>query len=111
MGQTPMAYCQKQSFAERVKKLQLVTDAFVSVGHTENTDRVIMMLVEEAKKEQLNIWWDKGGQEDGPGIRPGEPWTSEIEKAMKKCKICVVMLTKKWLNSKCVMIPIIASKI
>ena len=53
MGQTPMSYCQKQSFAERVKKLQLVTDAFVSVGHTDNTDRVIAMLVDEAKKTGL----------------------------------------------------------
>eukprot|EP00038_Savillea_parva_P005391 m.153156 g.153156 ORF g.153156 m.153156 type:complete len:1368 (-) comp11709_c0_seq1:4205-8308(-) len=99
-GSTPMSYCQNHAFADHVKKLQLVTDAFLSVGHTGHTDRIIQILVEEAKKEQLKLWWDKGGQEDGPGIRPGEPWTSEIEKAMKKCKVCVVILTKKWVNSK-----------
>lgn len=99
-GSTPMAYCRNPAFAECIKKLQLVTDAFVSVGHTAQTDRVIAMLVEKAKDEQLKLWWDKGGQDDGPGIRPGEPWTAEIEKAMKKCKICIVILTKKWISSK-----------
>eukprot|EP00038_Savillea_parva_P026119 m.51549 g.51549 ORF g.51549 m.51549 type:complete len:1340 (+) comp7317_c0_seq1:341-4360(+) len=99
-GKIPRAYSQKSSFVEEVKKLQLETDAFVSVGHTLATDKAITLLVDEARKVHLQLWWDKGGKAaSGLGIRPGEPWTAEIDKAMKKCKICIVVLTKKWLDS------------
>mmetsp|Transcript_7081 Transcript_7081/g.18163 ORF Transcript_7081/g.18163 Transcript_7081/m.18163 type:complete len:1087 (+) Transcript_7081:3-3263(+) len=98
-GLTPLAHCKDLTFVDKIKKVVLVADAFVSVGHTVHADHVITLLVEEAKKTGLTLWWDKGAQGHGRGIRPGEPWTSEIENAMKRCKVLVVILTKKWINS------------
>lgn len=105
-GKIPQAYCQSSSFVPTIRALQLEIDAFVSVGHTEATDAAVVCLMQGAKKAELQFWWDKGNAEKGPGIRPGEPWTAEIEGAMKKCKICVVILTKKWLSSVYVVAPI-----
>jgi len=100
MDKHPRAYIQTPFFLQQIKSLQRETDAFVSLGHSESVDPIASILVEEAKKQSLDFWWDNGCKAAGPGIREGEPWQNEIDMAMRNSKVCVVILTKKWAGSR-----------
>jgi ribokinase len=97
-GLTPIDLCKSPTFAAKLERLGLKNDAFISIGHTTETDQVVTTMANMLQKMQTVVWWDKN-LKGKRNIAPGESWTKEITQAMRHSKTCVVVLTKKWLDS------------
>lgn len=107
-GLTALDYAQDPDIKRKMRFAGISHDAFISLGHTPETDEAVRSLVNELNELNISVWWDKGeyagDQADDTGdlengIRQGMAWTEEIESAMRHSKTCIVILTKKWLAS------------
>lgn len=93
---TAVDYCPDHNFARRLEQLGLVSDTFISVGHTQKTDDCTRTIAETLEQKGATVWWDKNPKR---GIQSGSSWTGEISRAMKHTKTAIIMLTKKWIAS------------
>lgn len=57
-----------------------MSDTFISVGHTPETDACVKIIAETLESKDLSVWWDKNAKK---GIVAGASWTSEINQAMR----------------------------
>lgn len=64
---------------------------FISYSH-KDADRVFPV-IKKFNENKYNIWYDEG-------IDPGNEWPLEIERALKKCSIFLVFITKNSVQSR-----------